>query len=66
MLLKTEYNEAKRLTEFSKGKAKECLNEAQRLSGVMNPNDITPEKQQVQYDHTINCVFLSHSTVAVR
>lgn len=45
--LKAQFNEAKRLTEFSKDKAKQCLTEAHRLSGVTNPNDITPEKQAV-------------------
>lgn len=45
--LKAQYNEAKRLTERSKEKAKQSLTEAHHLSGVTNPNDITSEKQAV-------------------
>jgi len=47
LFLKSQYNEVKRLMEYSKDKAKQCLDDAQRLSGVTNPNDITSEKQAV-------------------
>jgi len=47
LYLKAQYNEAKRLTEIAKEKAKQCLTEAQRLSGVTDPKGITAEKQQV-------------------
>ena len=47
LYLKAQFNEAKRSTEFAKDKAKQCLTEAQRLSGVKDPNDITSEKQAV-------------------
>ena len=49
MYLKAQYNEAKRLTEIAKERAKQCLTEAQRLSGVTDPNAITAEKQQVYW-----------------
>ena len=52
MYLKAQYNEAKRSTEFAKDKAKRCLTEAQRLSGVTDPKDITTEKQAV-YTHIV-------------
>ena len=49
MYFKAQYNEAKRLTEIAKERAKQCLTEAQRLSGVTDPNAITAEKQQVYW-----------------
>lgn len=52
--------------EHSKDKAKQCLDDAQRLSGVTNPNDITSEKQAV-YNYAIYiiefifCCFINSS-----
>ena len=42
LFLKSQYNEVKRLMEYSKDKAKQCLDDAQRLSGVTNQYDSYP------------------------
>jgi len=44
---KAHFNEAKRSADNARDKAKHCLTDAQNLSGVTSPNDISPEKQEV-------------------
>lgn len=68
ILIKAQHNEAKRLTEHAKDKAKQCLAEAHRLSGVTNPNDITSEKQAVCITHSsaVHCnlkSFVNSNTI---
>ena len=46
-MFQAQFNEAKRSADNARDKAKRCLTDAQNLSGVTSPNDISPEKQEV-------------------
>jgi len=62
---KAYFNETKRSADNARDKAKRCLTDAQNLSGVTSPNDISPEKQEVIYYLTFTARTYVHSNMIV-